>query len=325
MRNAEVIRQWKILKTIEAGRWTGTADLAREHDVTERTIRRDLEALQEAGFPLYDDRQDGKKVWRLIEGYQQKLTQSFTLSELAALYFSRNMLSFLGGAPFAQDLESAFGKISEALPARSLPYLERIQDLFSARPDPWKDYSAKQDVIVGLIDAILHQRQARIAYYSFNSKRTRDYTLDPYRLVYYRGGLYLYARAQQYDEVRTFAVERVQKMEVLEDGFEVPSDFNPSEYARSAFGISGGEARTVELLFRPAMAGYIRERTWHESQRLVDEPDGSVRLTMEVAPGFELKAWVKGFLPNVTVEGPASLREEIARELAEARSDFEER
>jgi predicted DNA-binding transcriptional regulator YafY len=325
MRNAEVIRQWKILKTIEAGRWTGTADLAEEHRVTERTIRRDLEALQEAGFPLYDDRQDGKKVWRLIEGYQQKLTQSFTLSELAALHFSRNMLSFLGGAPFAQDLETAFGKISEALPARSLPYLERIQDLFSARPDPWKDYSAKQDVIVGLIDAILHQRQARIAYYSFNSKRTRDYTLDPYRLVYYRGGLYLYARAQEYDEVRTFAVERVQKMEVLEDGFEVPSDFNPSEYARSAFGISGGEAQTVELVFRPAMAGYIRERTWHESQRLVDEPDGSVRLTMDVAPGFELKAWVKGFLPDVEVVEPATLREEIARELDEARADFEPR
>ena len=161
MRNAEVIRQWKILKTIEAGRWTNVATLAREHGVTERTIRRDLEALQEAGFPLYDERRDGKKVWRLIEGYQQRLTQSFTLSELAALFFSRNMLSFLGGAPFAQDLESAFAKISEALPRRSLPYLERIQELFSTRPDPWKDYSRKQDVIAGLIDAILHQRQAQ--------------------------------------------------------------------------------------------------------------------------------------------------------------------
>jgi predicted DNA-binding transcriptional regulator YafY len=281
-----------------------------------------FEALQEAGFPLYDDRQDGKKVWRLIDGYQQKLTQSFTLSELAALYFSRNMLSFLGGAPFAQDLETAFVKISEALPARSLPYLERIQELFSARPDPWKDYSAKQDVIAGLIDAILHQRQARIAYYSFNSKRTKDYTLDPYRLVYYRGGLYLYARAHEYGEVRTFAVERVQEMEGLEDGFEVPPDFNPSEYARSAFGISGGEAQTVELLFRPGMAGYIRERTWHESQQIDDDPDGSVRLTMEVALGFELKAWVKGFLPDVKIVRPAELREEIARELAEARGDF---
>jgi predicted DNA-binding transcriptional regulator YafY len=322
MRNAEVIRQWKILKTIEAGRWTSAAALAREHGVSERTIRRDLEALQEAGFPLYDDRRDGKKVWRLIEGYKQRLTQSFTLSELAALYFSRNMLSFLGGAPFASDLEAVFGKIREALPERSLPYLARIQALFTARPDPWKDYSRKQDVIAGLIDAILHQRQARIAYYSFQSRRTKDYTLDPYRLVYYRGGLYLYARAHEYGEVRTFAVERVQKMEILDQGFEIPADFSPSEYARSAFGISGGRAETVELIFRPEMAGYIRERTWHESQRLEDQPDGSVRLVMDVAPGFELRAWIKGFLPHVRVVRPRGLRDEIARELAAARAQF---
>ena len=57
MRNAEVIRQWKILKTIEAGPLHQLAPkLADEHGVTERTIRRDIEALQEAGFPLYDDR-----------------------------------------------------------------------------------------------------------------------------------------------------------------------------------------------------------------------------------------------------------------------------
>jgi proteasome accessory factor B len=322
MRNAEVIRQWKILKTIEAGRFTSSARLAEDHRVTERTIRRDIEALQEAGFPLYDDRQDGKKVWRLVEGYKQKLTQSFTLSELAALYFSRNMLAFLRGAPFAQDLEAAFQKIREALPEKSLPFLSRIQDLFMARPDPWKDYSKKQDVIAGLIDATLHQRQATIAYYSFNSKRTKAYQVDPYRLVYYRGGLYLYARAHEYGEVRTFAVERIQKIEVLDQGFETPADFSPSEYARSAFGIFGGEPQTVELLFSPEMAGYVRERSWHESQQLADEPDGGVRLTMEVAPGFELQSWIKGFLPHVRVVRPASLRDAIARDLAAAQAAF---
>ena len=189
------------------------------------------------------------------------------------------MLSFLGGAPFGPDLESAFAKIREALPAKSLPFLSRIQELFSARPDPWKDYSKKQDVIAGLIDAILHQRQARVAYYSFNSRRTKSYDLDPYRLVYYRGGLYLYARAQEYGEVRTFAVERVQKVEVLDQGFEVPADFSPTEYARSAFGIFGGKAETVELVFDAGIAGYVRERNWHESQTLADEADGGVRLT----------------------------------------------
>jgi proteasome accessory factor B len=322
MRNAEVIRQWKILKTVEAGRFTSSAKLAAEHGVTERTIRRDVEALQEAGFPLYDDRVDGKKVWRLVEGYRQKLVQGFTLAELAALYFSRNMLSFLGGAPFGQDLESAFAKIREALPQKSLPFLTRIQDLFSARPDPWKDYSKKQDVIAALIDAILHQRQARIAYYSFNSRRTKSYEIDPYRLVYYRGGLYLYARAHEYREVRTFAVERVQQVEVLEPGFEIPADFSPSDYVRSAFGIIGGRAQTVELVFAAAIAGYVRERSWHESQTLSDEPDGGVRLTLEVAPSFDLKAWIKGFLPQVEVIRPAALRDEIARELLAARAAF---
>lgn len=322
MRNAEVIRQWKILKTIEAGRYTTAQDMAEEHGVTERTIRRDIEALQEAGFPLYDDRADGRKVWRLVEGYKQRLTQSFTLAELAALYFGKNLLSFLSGAPFAQDLEAAFAKIKEALPARSLPYLARIQELFSARPDPGKDYSRKRDVIGSLIDAILHQRQTRIAYFSFNSRRTKTYTLDPYRLVYYRGGLYLYARAHEYGEVRTFAVERVQKIEVLDEAFETPADFDVSEYARGAFGIAGGKPELVEVVFDAEMAGYIRERAWHESQTLEDRPDGSVVLKMQVAPGWELRSWVKGFLPHARVVQPVSLRDEIARDLERARKSF---
>lgn len=325
MRNAEVIRQWRILKTIEVGRFTTVSQLSEQFGAAERTIRRDIEALQEAGFPLYDEEDAaGRRVWRLVPGYRQKLTQTLTLSELAALHFGRNLLSFLGGAPFAQDLETAFEKIKDALPVKSLPYLARIQDLFAARPDPWKDYSKKQAVISALIDAVLHQRQVRMSYYSFNSRRTRTYTVDPYRVVYYRGGLYLYARAHEYGEVRTFAVERVQRFEVLDAGFEVPGDFSVSEYARGAFGIAGGTPEDVELVFDKEMAGYIRERVWHESQALEDDEreDGAVVLRISVAPGFELKQWIKGFLPHVRVVKPESLRQEIGRELEAARKHF---
>lgn len=319
MRNAEVIRQWKILKTIEAGRYTTAGALAEQHGVTERTIRRDLEALQEAGFPLYDERAEGgRKVWRLIEGYKQRLTQTFTLSELAALHFGRNLMSFLGGAPFAHDLESAFAKIREALPARSLPYLARIQDLFSARPDPWKDYSKKKDVIAALIDATLHQRRAALEYYSFHSRRTKKYTVDPYRVVYYHGGLYLYARVGEYAEVRTFAVERISRIEVTDEEFEIPADFSVSEFARGAFGIAGGKPEPVAIAFDATMASYIRERVWHESQSLEERPDGSVVLRMNVALGFELKAWIKSFAPHARVLEPAGLREEILADLRAA-------
>lgn len=322
MRNAEVIRQWKILKRIEAGRYTSTQALAEEHGVTERTIRRDIEALQEAGFPLYDERVDGRKLWRLVEGYKQRVAQTFTLSELAALYFGKNLMSFLGGSPFASDLESAFAKISEALPARALPYLSRIQELFAVRPDPWKDYSKKKEVILGLIDATLHQRQARLQYYSLKSRRSKSYTVDPYRVVYHHGGLYLYARVAEYGEVRTFAVERMARVEVLDQGFEIPKGFDASAYARGAFGITGGEPESVELHFDARSADYVRERVWHESQSLEERPDGSVTLRLSVATGPELQAWIKGFLPHVRVVAPRTLRDAIARDVKAAQASL---
>jgi len=320
MRNAEVIRQWKILKRIEAGRFTSTRELADEHGVTERTIRRDLEALQEAGFPLYDERADGRRIWRLVEGYKARLGQSFTMSELAALHFGRNLMSFLGGSPFAQDLESAFEKIREALPERSLPYLSRVQEIFAARPDPRKDYSDKQEVIASVIDAILHERRARIDYYSFSSRRAKSYEVEPYKVVYHHGGLYLFARAEEYAEVRTFAVERIRRIEVLEQTFEIPEDFSVAEHSRSAFGIMGGKPENVELLFDGDAVAYIRERVWHESQELEESPDGSLRVRMHVAPGRELKAWIKGYLPDVEVLAPARLRREIAEDVERARA-----
>lgn len=322
MRNAEVIRQWKILKRIEAGRYTSSVALAAEHGVTERTIRRDIEALQEAGFPLYDERADGRKIWRLVEGYKQRLTQSFTLSELAALHFGKNLMSFLGGSPFAGDLDSAFAKIREALPARALPYLSRVQDLFAVKPEPWKDYSKKKDVIAGLIDASLHERQARLEYYSLSSRRSKSYTVEPYRVVYHHGGLYLYARVAEYGEVRTFAVERISRLEVLDQAFQAPKDFDVSAYARGAFGITAGRPEPVELLFAAPVADYVRERVWHESQSLDERPGGSLSLKMSVAPGAELQQWLKGFLPHVRVLAPRSLRDALARDLKAALAAF---
>ena len=76
------------------------------------------------------------------------------------------------------------------------------------------------------------------------------------------------------------------------------------------------------LSFASAVASYIRERVWHESQELADGPGGSVVLRMQVTPGFELQSWIKGFLPHVRVAKPDSLRSELLAELDKARQAF---
>ena len=300
MRNAEVIRQWKILKTIEAGRYTSSAKLADEHGVTERTIRRDIEALQEAGFPLYDDRADGRKVWRLVEGYKQRLTQSFTLAELAALYFGKNMLSFLGGAPFAQDLESAFAKIREALPAKSLPYLSRIQDLFSARPDPWKDYSKKQDVIAALIDAILHQRQARSPTSPSTASGRSPTRSTPTGSSTTAAGSTSTRAPTSTARCGPSRSSASSRSRCWTRASRCPADFSVSEYARGAFGIAAGKAETVELLF-DGRDGRLhpRARSGTRARRSRTSPTARCGCAWRSRPSFELKSWIKGFLPHV--------------------------
>src|SRR5713226_7552623 len=98
-RNTEVIRQWTILREIETARGTGVTidDLASLCGVTTRTIRRDLQALEESGFPLYDDRShdDGRTRWRINGQAFKGLAAGLTLAELCALYFSRTLLESL--------------------------------------------------------------------------------------------------------------------------------------------------------------------------------------------------------------------------------------
>src|ERR1041384_1402691 len=114
-RNAEVIRQWTILREIERARGSGVTidQLAALCDVTTRTLRRDLQALAQAGFPLYDDRahDDGKTRWRVNGQAFRGLAAGLTVSELCALHFSRTLVESLSGTPFRADVESAFEQL----------------------------------------------------------------------------------------------------------------------------------------------------------------------------------------------------------------------
>src|SRR5919106_5976831 len=136
-RNAEVIRQWSILRDLEASRRVTIDALASHTGVTTRTIRRDLDALQEAGFPLFDETHDGKKYWTLEQKAFRRLDETgFTLAELSALYFSRTLVECLAGTPFQQDVSSAFDKLATALTPGMRQFLDRMPLAIQAKPEP---------------------------------------------------------------------------------------------------------------------------------------------------------------------------------------------
>ena len=136
-RNAEVIRQWTILRDLESSRRLTIDELAARTGVSTRTIRRDLEALQASGFPLYDDLDDGKRYWMLEQRPFRRLDETgFTLAELSALYFSRTLVEALAATPFHHDLRSAFDKLSTALTPGMRQFLDRLPLVLQAKAEP---------------------------------------------------------------------------------------------------------------------------------------------------------------------------------------------
>ena len=205
-RSNEVIRQWKILRELEASRRETIAGLARKPKVTTRTIRRDLIALQTAGFPIYDEVIDNKRFWKLDTKPFRDLFPGFSLPELYALYFSRALLKCLAGAPFQKDLTTAFAKLEKVLTPGLRKFFDQLPNVLQARAGRRRGSDKVDETIARLINATLEQRQVKMRYYSLSSKRTKDYLVEPYRLLHFQGGFYLFAYVSEYNEMRTFAV-----------------------------------------------------------------------------------------------------------------------
>jgi predicted DNA-binding transcriptional regulator YafY len=326
-RNAEVIRQWAILRAIEQARTAGVTidDLASQCSVTTRTIRRDLQALEEAGFPLYDDRShdDGRTRWAINGQAFRGVAAGLTLSELCALYFSRTLLEALSGTPFRDDLESAFEKLSAGLAPHMQRFLDQLPRVLASKPDPMRkrDDPRQQRMAARLLEATLHLRQAAITYHSQSSDRTKPYLVHPYRLAHAQGGLYLLAYVPEYREVRTFALERILEVSILEERFTPIEELSEEAFPHS-LGVYSGTPERVEVEFQPAVADYVVSRTWHPSQRTEPLGGGGLRMTLDVCVDRSLQSWILSFGPFARVLSPAHFALAIATQLDQAGAQY---
>ena len=338
MRNAEVIRQWTILRDLESSRRVTIDDLAERTGVSTRTIRRDLEALQSAGFPLFDEVHDGKKYWTLEQRAFRRLDDTgFTLAEMTALYFSRSLVECLAATPFQRDVRSAFDKLAAALTPGMRQFLDRLPLVMQAKAEPGtqslmddpatpstasRQSAPRSARVAQLLDVTLHHRRAVMRYHSFSSNREKEYLIEPDRLVFAQGGLYVVAFVPEYTQLRTFAMERIQSLSVTEERFE-PIDLPADAFAHS-LGVNQGPPERVEVVFEPRIARYVKERVWHSSQQTEEAPDGTLTLTLNVCNDWALRSWILGFGPQARVLSPPELVRQILDEADRTRLQYAE-
>jgi len=160
-------------------------------------------------------------------------------------------------------------------------------------------------------EAIEKQQRLRIVY-AAPRRESSERVVEPYCSWYASGRMYLVAWCLKADDVRVFAVQRIQSAELLDELFEPDPDFEPGAFTRQSFGVYQGPVYRVIVELRPEVAHLVREFRYHHSQRLADVPWG-VRLTMQAGGLPEIATWVAGFGGMARPVAPPELVEAVRR------------
>lgn len=307
-RNSQVIRFMALLRELESARGLYVPKMAERLGVTRRTVYRDLQAIEDSGYPVYRDKGDSRTVWRFVDSYRSSVRElSISTSEMLALWSALGFLHNLKGTPFEADLGSLTKKI-ESLNNNGNGLKRLGKTLFHPLEKGTKDYSASGETIRLLLKGILESRVCLLDYYSFHSEKVKKLETHPYHLLEHKKGLYLFCHSIEHGKIITLAVERIKKIKLTGKTFEPDISLDFKSYANSGFGIFSGKAEPVELIFSKDVAKYIKERRWHPTQRIRDMKDGRVKLSFKACVDFELIHWVRGFGSDVDVVRPKELK-----------------
>ncbi|MGW1847922.1 helix-turn-helix transcriptional regulator [Streptomyces sp. NPDC001966] len=222
MRAARLIRMVLLLQSRPA--MTG-AELARELEVSERTVTRDAQALSEAGVPVYADR--GRAGgYRLVGGYRTRLT-GLARDEAEAL--------FLSGLPSAlreMGLEDAASAARLKVSAALLPSLRDASDSAARRfhldAPAWYQEPVTPELLPAVAEAVWDDRVVRARYRRGGADGEVERELAPYGLVLKAGVWYVCARVG--DDFRVYRIDRFSAVTVSDERFERDGRFDLSGF-----------------------------------------------------------------------------------------------
>lgn len=315
------MRLVRILDLINRGRCPGREDLAREFECSVRTVDNDIQLLRDNHYAIeFDDFRNGY----INTNPDQKLPEfDLDYSEVFALTIGKDMLSEYSGTSLEPVLRSALDKIADRLPEK---VRVNLKDFVTAvRFKPSGTVSISRKLFFDFADACDDQRIIDISYYGARKGQYTQRKIEPLRVVEHGGAWYCIAWCRLRNDIRMFALHRIQKYTVMDETFIERDGIDVDSFVKQAFLLEhAGEEQRYSIWFDPLAARYVRERQWHPSQEITDHLDGSLTFAFSATSLDEVRRWVLGFGASAHVLEPAELRRILAEEFEDAHKMYSE-
>ena len=328
-RNEQLIRQHKILQILERVRFGKTLGELQDEIVDElgltslheRTIRRDLEALQAAGIDVEAHETGRGKVWKLGPRAKATTKISFSATELIALSLGRQLMHPLAGTPFWMGIESFWNKVQEEVPASVLTHYEKFRRTLRVLGVPAKSYEKQHGIIKTINRAIMEHRKVEIRYSPVKTP-TRTRVIEPYTIVLFQSSIYIICAAAEVEDpetrVRSLKLDRFEKATILDEWFKIPTDLDLDQFVGNSLGIFvGNKPKNFKIKISRNAARWVVEDPWHPEQKVKELADGSIELSVNAVNDMEIIPRVLNLGAEAEILSPASAQQSMSQIVTE--------
>lgn len=280
------------------------SDIASKLDVDKRYVYRDRLDLEALIGPIISE----KGKWKVNpEGFLPPVR--FSLLEAMTVFIASRLLLNYSNA-YNPSIASTFKKVSFVAPAPLRDYIRQTMEWMQKQ----KVDNRFCNNLEKLAQAWIEGRKAKIEYLTLGQKEPKNRIIEPYFIqpASSEHGNYVIAYCHLTRKVRTFKIERVKSIQLLEENYKIPESFDANKYLGAAFGISVyGKAETIKLKFNSVIGNIAHETVWHHSQETQMQPDSSAIVTFQVPITEQLETFILGWGEKVEVLEPKKLRNRI--------------
>ncbi len=323
MRGKNLVQLIRTLSLLSRPQGATKKEMADDLGLSIRSVSRSIQVIEELGVPVYDDHSslEREKRWRIESDYISRMPNldlpkiALSLPEIISLCMLAGESVIFRGTDISHNINAAIAKLMLFVPEDTRTELSALKRIFICKTMGSKTYAGKEDIIRILTEAMLDRTACKITYHAFYKDEIKDEDIGPLHFYENRGGLYLFAQKLKSKAIRSYAVERIRRIRPLNRPVAYPPDFDPEQTLNSAFDLTHGEPVTVKILFSKDEARYIKEKSWSPNQHILDNPDGSIVLTMTSSGYRDLKRWVMSFGKEARLLEPEDMKKDIEAEL----------
>jgi len=321
------VQFWRLLKIDEqlrAKRFPTARSLAKEFDVSKRTVERDIEFLRDRyEAPIEYDHSKCGYAYTQETFFLKSLF--LTDEELFSAAVFEKALQQYRNTPIEGRLKAVFAKLAELLPDDAVSVNTMwLGDALTFIPEPSPEI--RPEIFDAVFNGVKARRAICFQYRSLTQAEPTTRMCEPYHIVCQRGAWYVIGRCADKNEERIFSFSRMSEIEVLKDwAFELPTGFTVEQYIDKNVGVwlNRREPFMVRLLFSASVSVFAEEHIWNEEQTVLVHEDKSVEVSFKTTQFEEIKRFVLGQGATVRVLEPPELVQAVQKEIEEMRSLYQ--